>query len=364
MKKVIIIGSFKKSENGSFGGVYFACNTLTEELLKNNIEVVKLDITLKSINKIGVFNRLPSLIARNVKFFFSILTNYKATTIFVFTSAGNSYLDKITAVICAKLSNKRIVIFPRSGFILTDYKKPLYKRIVDLTFNYADYVVCQSVFWKTFFNSIGVPQSKTIVVENWVDKKKIQNSLPLLFKDTTVEKKQLNIVYLSRIEEAKGVLDIINVSIALKKQNCNLYQFNVYGEGAYLDTFLTLIKENKLEDTIKYMGWLDHSRLFSTINSYDAAIFTSRFEGYPNSLLDYILSKVLVISTSIDTVRAVGGENILYYTPGDIRELQDVLTTSLKNYKQLVQKSIDLYNKAIDINDIDKSLPVILNLIK
>ncbi len=364
MKEVIIIGSFKKSSNGSFGGLFFACNTLTQQLIKNNVKVIKLDTTLKSINDTGVIKRLPQLLIRNLRFLIIILTRFRAKTIFIFVSAGNSYLDKIPAIICSKILKKQIIIFPRSGFIINDHEKPFYKKIVDFAFRHSNFIICQSDFWKDFFISTGVPSSKTIVVENWIEDLKIQNSLSLEFKCDFLEKKELRVIYLSRIEKAKGILDVLQIARELKKQNNTSFKFHIYGEGAYLGEFLNFIEEFDLIGLVEYKGWLGHENLLSTINQYDLAIFSSRFEGYPNAVLDYILAKVPIISTGIPSVRAVGGPNMIYYAPGEIEELLSMLLFAFKNYNQLIKNSFSLYTKVISANNLEKSLPAILNLVK
>src|SRR5690606_28223679 len=106
-------------------------------------------------------------------------------------------------------------------------------------------------------------------------------------------KETFKIVFVSRIEKAKGVDEII----ALAQQLRNKLDFSiyVYGAGRYQKEFIKSIKSNQLEDVIHFKGWLEKEKMLKTINNHHLAIFPSQTEGYPNSLLDYIFAKIPLI---------------------------------------------------------------------
>src|SRR5690606_16120611 len=118
----------------------------------------------------------------------------------------------------------------------------------------------------------------------------------------------------------KGVDDLLELAKLLKEKNLNYY-ISIYGAGKYAEEFEKQVAENELQDFITVEGWLSSEKKIKTLNNYHLAIFTSRFEGYPNTLLDFIFSKVPVLATNIDCNKAVGKKYMQYYEPGNIKEL-------------------------------------------
>src|SRR5699024_5091488 len=122
-------------------------------------------------------------------------------------------------------------------------------------------------------------------------------------------------------------------------------------------------KKSDVEHIIKFKGWLSNEEKLQKVNKYDLAVFTSRFEGYPNTLLDYIFAKIPVLTTNIESVKAVGKEHFMYYEPGNIKHLKEQISYVYNNYPQLVKSSKILYNEKLIENNIDYSANKILELI-
>ncbi len=362
MTKILFIGSFKTLRHGYYGGVNFACRSLKVPLLKHGIQIRVLDTTIKDINRQGVFRRLPGLFWRTFKFAWLTLMNVNARHLMAFISAGNSYLDKLPAIFLARLLNKKVILFPVSGHLLRDFEKPLYALFINSTYRMAHYIICQSEFWKNYFESKGVPARKLVVVENWVPDNTILTSKSLPFKKfNPADSNCFKMIFVSRIEKDKGLYDIIEVA---KKLKSNFpFEISIYGAGRYLDEFLDLIKKNNLEDQIKFKGWLNREDMQAVINRHHLALFPSRFEGYPNAMLDYIFSKVPVLASNIPSVTAVGEELVTYYTPGDIGELAQQLLYCKNNHSKVLKDAEKLYNEKCAKNNIDHAFNTILSFL-
>lgn len=363
MNRILFIGSFRGTKDGTYGGVYFACTTLKSALEINGYKIIKLDITLKSIKNTEVFERLPSLIIRNFIFLWKIAVNRKAKNLIVFLSAGNSYLDKLPSILLARILQKKIIIFPVSGFVIHDYESMFYKKIIDWTIKLSDIVVCQSDFWKNFFHDHNVSEPKLKVIENWVSDLTIKKSNDISFREYLPQReKTFKLVFVSRIEVAKGVIDIIELAKMLK--DIFPFEITIYGDGSYTNKLKMEIERSQLSNYVKFNGWLYQEDMQQEINKHHIAIFTSRFEGYPNALLDYIFSKIPIIATNIPMVRAVGRDLITYYDAGNVDELVEKVIWCRNNYSEIVKMSEKLFLEKESHNNLMSQTMNIINLFK
>lgn len=361
--KILFIGSFKLPKNGHYGGVYFACTTLRDGLRKKGYQIVEMDTTLKDISDLRVINRLHEIIIRQIRFLIKILFNLNAKYLFVFLSSGNSYIDKLMPILFSKLALKKIIILPRSGHLIEDNKKTFYGLYVKLTLKISNKVICQSEFWRSYFKKLNVRESKLDIIENWVDDEKIEESIKLLYPKYNKETGEpLRIIFVTRIEKAKGVDDIISLAKIINNQ-LN-YSIHVYGGGSYEKDFVNDIIRNKLENNVMFHGWLQKNKLVNTINSFHLAIFSSKIEGYPNSLLDYIFSKVPIISTDIPMIKEVGGDKIRYYECGNVNDLADKVLFIANNYEIAIEDIKVLYERKLIENNLSYSLEKLLEIIR
>src|SRR5690554_541376 len=355
MKNILFIGSFVLPENGHYGGVYFASTTLRDGLAKEGYSIIEMDTTLKDISEIRVYKRLPNILIRQFKFLYTITFNFKAKHILIFLSGGGSYIDKFFPILLAKLLRKRVIIFPRSGHLIRDFNKNKFNFFINRVFKYTDRVVCQSSFWKDYFISKNVNHNKLLVIENWVDDLKIEESKTLDYpKFKGKDKEKFKIVFVSRIEKAKGVDDIISLACKLKgKLN---FAINVYGAGSYQKDFIDGIKSNQVEDVVHFKGWLEKDKMLETINNHHLAIFPSQTEGYPNSLLDYIFAKTPILAANIPMIKAVGQSNMCYYETGDSIQMTEIVEEISTNYTKVVKKAKIIYSEKFNNNRINTSL--------
>ncbi len=354
-KKILFIGSFKLPKNGHYGGVYFASTTLRDGLKKEGFQIVEMDTTLKDISESRVYKRLPDIIVRQIKFLLTIFFNLKAKYLFVFLSGGASYIDKFLPILFSKLTFKKIIIFPRSGHLVNDYKKIKYKPFIKGVLKLSDKIICQSAFWKSYFSDLKVNQLKLTIIENWVDDNKIRKYKYLSYPNYNGNSGALfKIVFVSRIEKAKGIDKII--SLVKKLKNDMNLSVHIYGAGSYEKELIDNIKKNNLGENLKFCGWLHKENMQEIINSYHLAVFPSHIEGYPNALLDYIFSKVPVVASNIPMVRAVGGAMINYYEANDTGDLVDKVKIVATDYKQAIQNAEELYESKCIQNALSASM--------
>lgn len=359
-KKILFIGSFSLPKNGFYGGVHQATTSLAYSLRKEGYEIVELDTTIKDISKTGVFRRLPSLFTRMLKFSTKIVKNRKAETLLVFVSAGNSYLDKLIPISIAKSFGIKIIVFPRSGLVVRDLNKNIYRKIVRFTLNKADFVICQSKYWKEVFLKLSIPSKKLIIIENWLEDQSIKISENLSVTQFHKDQQSFKMVFLSRIEKEKGMDDLILLADQLKKQNVD-FLIDVYGAGSYLEVFLKETEEKNLSSYIFYKGWLSPDQKLQLLNNYHLTIFPSRTEGYPNSILDFILAKIPIIAYDIPAISHVFSDALEYYKTNE--DLVEKVGEVLEYFDSYQYKILDLNRRILKQNAIETAVCKIKELI-
>ncbi len=158
--------------------------------------------------------------------------------------------------------------------------------------------------------------------------------------------KQLKLVYFSRIEEKKGIYDLISVLERIN-QGKNLFTLDIYG------LFMSKEDEEMLHNLIKrnnflsYKGKLDmdDNESYKILSSYDLHVFPTHYnEGFPGSLIDFFFVGVPTLSSSFLRFKDIlSEENSFVYRQMDNEDLKKQLIYIYNNQSQLLDHSIKTY---------------------
>ena len=114
--KALFVGSFKKSEDGSLGGQMFACQTLIESTLNNEVDWILLDSTSPSNIPRKIVYRFLDALKRILRFIFYLCFK-RIDLVLIFSANGTSFMEKGTmAILASKFSKKKL--FLRRGLAL------------------------------------------------------------------------------------------------------------------------------------------------------------------------------------------------------------------------------------------------------
>lgn len=314
-KRVLFVGSFKsKSSTGHVGGQMFACTSLINSRLQQEVEFYTIDTTA-STNKVrSFFSRAIGAASRILKFLYLLLTR-RIDTVLVFCSNGWSFKEKGMMILIAKFFRKKAIIAPRSGHLLKDISQSKkFKAFSKNVFEKSDYIICQGTPWKDFFRqTFELKKLKLIVLHNWID----INKQPNRTKDTS---NRLDVLFLGWIDRAKGVYDILEVAEALKDQDIF---WTIAGNGNEFEALQTQIKEKNLEK-VSLPGWRVGPEKAKLFKQTDVFLLPSYAEGLPNAVLEAINHHIPVITTTVGALPDVieDGENGFLIEPGDTEALR------------------------------------------
>ena len=299
-KNVIFVGSFKNiAKDGSVGGQMFACETIIDSELSHEVNWTLIDSTADS-NKRNLFaRRVYKAISRLIIFIFSLLSK-KNHAVLIFTADGFSFLEKgLMALIAKTFTNAIIIIAPRSGIIVDDIdKNGFLSRFIPFVFNKVDVVLCQSKFWKVYFESIANNSNmqKFVVLENCIDFSKYKYITNELESNNTIE-----ILFLAWVDKNKGIFELIEACRLLNEEKID-FKLTIAGNGISFEEVKEKIETYNLSDSINLFGWAlgeDKIRLLQKSNIF---VFPSYFEGYPNSLIEAMASSKACIATNVGSI--------------------------------------------------------------
>lgn len=352
-KKVLFVGSFQtKSSTGHTGGQMFACTSLVNSKLGESIDFFTVDTTASTNKARSLLERSWNASKRIVRFL-KILLGKQPDTVLLFCSTGWSFREKALLARIAKRLGKKVILAPRSGLIKNDIQKSeKFKQIVVKTLNDIDILLCQGESWEEYYGQISENKKLQLkVIHNWIDTTKY----PEIERSVKKKEEDLIVLFLGWITANKGIYEIIEAASLLKSYKI---KFLLAGDGDAFDEIAELIEKKGLKNSVELLGWVMKEDKHKLLNKADVFILPSYKEGYPNALLEAMLSNLAVISTSVGAIPdlVIHDENGLLIKPGD----SVALAKSIEKLYQHPELRIKLGNKArqltITQNSIDNAV--------
>ena len=165
-----------------------------------------------------------------------------------------------------------------------NFRNPLIKLSYKIFYNTYNSVIAQSIDMRDdLVNIWGIKKQKINLINNPINIEAVTTK-SLSASNCKIPKKEgiINFVAVGRLEPQKGY-DILLQRMAELGENL---PFNVYilGEGSLLYEITRTIKQFKLEESVKLLGF--QSNPYSILKQADGIILSSRHEGFPNVLLE------------------------------------------------------------------------------
>jgi glycosyltransferase involved in cell wall biosynthesis len=325
-RSVLFIGSFlKKSKTGGVGGQMYACNSLTNSHLNDYVNWIRLDTTAESNLRISFLKRAFNSFLRFVSFFYLIAVK-KIDIILIFSSGGYSFLEKGYMAIIGKLSKKKIIFAPRSGWLLNDLNSKR-RNFICKVFEKSDYIICQGENWKETFKSnfSHIPNKKFIVIKNWIDIASYPTS-------RTNNTRKINVLFLAWVKKEKGIFDLISVAERLYREFPNLI-FNIAGSGSDIEQARSYVTQLGLNDFFVFHGWVLEANKYKLLQESDIFVLPSYFEGMPNALIEAMACGLPSIAYSVGGINDIitDAYNGFIVPVADLDRLTETLKTLIKS---------------------------------
>lgn len=117
-----------------------------------------------------------------------------------------------------------------------------------------------------------------------------------------ISSRQVDVIYLGRLGAEKGIINLIEALKLLSASNHIKLKFLIVGNGYLKDYVKQSIKNI---DWVNFMGWVDHDKLPSLLNSSKCLIIPSDTEGLPNVVIEAMACGTIPIATPVGGIPGV-----------------------------------------------------------
>lgn len=292
MQAIITSPSLDPTQNVS--GV----SSVTQFIIDNNgaVDYVHFELGRKDKEK-GGWRRIPAILSK-LKEWRKVLEQYPDAIIhYNFPLSAPSILRDPLFMLAARRRKRKTVIHVHGGVFLTSPSTPwLLERILRWVFQGNDPIIVLSEREKNALQS-RFHCNNIHVLPNCIDL-----SEAMKFK-RQVPTSSIEMGYLGRIAESKGMTELLEACKELKRQNVP-FHLHIAGkeenEGRFLPEFT-----NALGDNFVYEGIVSGVRKIDFLQKIDTFVLPSYFEGLPISLLEAMSFGSVPITTMVGSIPSI-----------------------------------------------------------
>jgi glycosyltransferase involved in cell wall biosynthesis len=172
----------------------------------------------------------------------------------------------------------------------------------------------------------GIPEEKIEVIYSGIE---LNEPAPQMEKDEAVNG-SMKILFLGRIDENKGVLDVVRAA-KIVKQKGYTFEMKFVGDGPLRRECEHLVEEYGLRREITFLGYLKNVReLFLTSDIFVSASYS---EGLPLNIIEAMGCGLPVIATGVGGTTEIinHGEDGIVIPMRDVRELANALISLMED---------------------------------
>ncbi|NBM53727.1 glycosyltransferase [Proteus sp. G2669] len=219
----------------------------------------------------------------------------KPDTVFI----GSGHLGLLLSPLI--IFNKKVKwIVRETNFASLNTTKYLAKVFYNLFYKNYDLIIAQcDDMRKDLINIFNIPSHKIHTINNPIDTDYIDSQLSCNINEKIeLSENKINIIACGRLTYQKG-FDLLLKNISKKKLSSNKYHLTIIGVGENdkrdisIKLHKIVVKYN-LESIVSFVGFKDN--IYNWLEKADVFILSSRFEGFPNILLEAIYCGTPAIS--------------------------------------------------------------------
>ena len=179
---------------------------------------------------------------------------------------------------------------------------------------------------------------------------------------------QAELLQLANFFGEKDINTLIDGMDLLKQGgvNCLLHLAGFFPNPATEIEFRNKIAETKTDDLIIYHGALNKESTFRLLAKVHIGILSSKSEGMPNAVMEYMFWKLPVVATNISGIRDLLGEHQqdCLFEVGSDRGFAEKVQWLISDKTRLEKLGNENYERIMDKYSIEKIITQWLNLIE
>jgi len=316
--EILMIGPGATQDKG--GGIVKVIENLIDKS-SDRFDVIRI-ITMYPNN---FFSRLYTYLYAIFILLYRILFIKNSKIAHIHMASKTSFYRKSLLIILLRTFKIPILIHLHGGGYheFFESSSPIMQNYIKWIFSLTKKTVLLSHSWQVWYKET-INMNESIVVYNGVHDYLIKGALPL--NNRTNE-----ILFLGRLNKAKGVYDLLSAFKELVKKNPNIY-LKLAGDGE-VDDVKEYVTKIGISQNVKFLGWVNETAKYTLFNESKIYILPSYNEGLPMGLLEAMSAGLPVISTRVGGIPEViqNKENGLLIVPGDIKALKESLINLFEN---------------------------------
>jgi glycosyltransferase involved in cell wall biosynthesis len=364
-KKCVFVGSFEPGADGTVGGQLFACRSLIDSPISNEIDFVLIDSTQRSLPPPALPIRLLLAIRRVLQFTKACWSGSVKSTLVFSSFRCLSLAEKMVMLAVGRLLGKRTLVSFRSEITSTINGYFIIYPLVQIGIFCADAVICQS--HEAEHNLIKLfpkSKSKIKVIPNWIDTSKYHPIAQQRFSKVAKGGSPCKLLFLGWIEQFKGVYILANVFRKLVLDGSKV-TIEFVGSGSEVEGLREFFHDNSLTGEASLRGWLKGDDKLEAIANADILVLPSLSEGMPNALLEAMASGLPVIATSVGGIPELvqDGQHGILVRANDEVELRDAIKTLVNSIDMRNQFGLNGHRAVLERHSIESAWPIIAHLL-
>jgi glycosyltransferase involved in cell wall biosynthesis len=298
-------GMSSVAANYSDAGLFEACNVVYLAAHQDASKWAKLWAVLSSLARL-----------------WSLLLRGRVSLVHIHVASGVSFWRKSLFAWSALLCGRPVLLHMHGGEFALFYQNSswLAKRLISGLMRRARGVALLSQSWVDRLRHI-CPEAHWLVLPNPVALRPVPSA-------SREADPFLRILFLGRLEHAKGVFELIRAFAQARAQVPRL-RLMLAGEGHDRAEVLRLSRELGVADAIELLGWITGANKEEWLDRCHIFALPSHIEGLPVSMLEAMAAAQAVVVTQVGSIPEVitHGENGLLVPPAEVPPLAQALVT-------------------------------------
>lgn len=194
-----------------------------------------------------------------------------------------SFIRNIPTIIAARLANVKVIISERNNPII-DPPNRLWRTMRPIVYPFANGIVFQSKGARNYFSQNII--KKSVIIPNPLDKK---------INEVKIPQKKNQIITVGRLAPQKDHKTLLKACQYVFEKFPN-YSLVIYGSGVLEEELREYAENLNISKNVKFAGNTKH--VFDKVAESKIFAFSSKYEGYPNSLIEAMAVGTAVVSTN------------------------------------------------------------------
>lgn len=319
-KSIIFVGGIKTASGTQHpGGQMTASRSLLASDFVKRFRLFLIDTAGVDFPPETMLFRIAKGLKRTARFLGLCILRRPAAAL-IFSCYGLSLVEKVLFCAIGRIFGVKSVLSLRSGHFMDQVRSSRFRGWYHFLLRVPHLLLCQSRTWADFYEGMGVPAGKCVVVHNWIDPSPYISCRTLQPAGTDV-----TFLYVGTLSRAKGIFDLIH-SISIVRHALPGARWVIVG-GGETKALRAAVDRLQLNGCTTITGWQTGRQLLHYYRVADIFVLPTYAEGFPNVLLEAMSAGLPVITTPVGGIPGVLHDHVngLLVPPGDTMALAEAM---------------------------------------